>query len=29
MIAATVDELDLHTTEAGTEVVMRRRLRSP
>jgi anti-sigma regulatory factor (Ser/Thr protein kinase)/putative methionine-R-sulfoxide reductase with GAF domain len=26
IIAAAVDELDLHTTEAGTEVVMRRRL---
>jgi GAF domain-containing protein/anti-sigma regulatory factor (Ser/Thr protein kinase) len=26
MIAAAVDELDLHTTEAGTEVVMRHRL---
>jgi anti-sigma regulatory factor (Ser/Thr protein kinase) len=29
MIAAAVDELDLHTTDAGTEVVMRRGLRSP
>jgi anti-sigma regulatory factor (Ser/Thr protein kinase) len=28
IIAAAVDELDLHTTDAGTEVVMRRRLRS-
>ena len=26
MIAAAVDELDLHTTEAGTELVMRHRL---
>jgi anti-sigma regulatory factor (Ser/Thr protein kinase)/putative methionine-R-sulfoxide reductase with GAF domain len=26
IIAAAVDELDLHTTDAGTEVVMRRRL---
>jgi anti-sigma regulatory factor (Ser/Thr protein kinase) len=26
MIAAAVDELDVHTTDAGTEVVMRRRL---
>jgi anti-sigma regulatory factor (Ser/Thr protein kinase)/putative methionine-R-sulfoxide reductase with GAF domain len=29
IIAAGVDELDLHTTEAGTEVVMRRRLGAP
>jgi anti-sigma regulatory factor (Ser/Thr protein kinase)/putative methionine-R-sulfoxide reductase with GAF domain len=29
IIAAAVDELDLHTTEAGTEVVMRRRLGAP
>jgi anti-sigma regulatory factor (Ser/Thr protein kinase) len=28
IISAAVDELDLHTTDAGTEVVMRRRLRS-
>jgi anti-sigma regulatory factor (Ser/Thr protein kinase)/putative methionine-R-sulfoxide reductase with GAF domain len=27
IIAAAVDELDLHTTDAGTELVMRRRLR--
>ena len=26
IIAAAVDELDLHTTDAGTELVMRRRL---
>ena len=29
IIAAAVDELDLHTTDAGTEVVMRRRLGRP
>ena len=29
IIAAAVDELDLRTTDSGTEVVMRRRLRSP
>jgi anti-sigma regulatory factor (Ser/Thr protein kinase) len=28
IIAAAVDELDLRTTDAGTEVVMRRRLRA-
>ena len=29
IIAAAVDELDLHTTDAGTELVMRRRLNGP